>query len=103
MKKIKLNKDQAGLLAIIAAVLAGALLVLAIRFINYKPTNTHYHANFAVYINGQREQFNGPTYYEEESMGSCTTDKEMIPADRAHMHDNENDVIHVHDKAVTWQ
>jgi hypothetical protein len=40
-------------------------------------------------------------YYEEIS-GSCAVGKDIKPAQRAHMHDTVNDVVHVHDHAVTW-
>lgn len=81
--------------------LLGALIILAIRFATYHVTATHYHANFAVYLNGQREQFKGPQYYEE--VAACTAHGPIQPAQRAHMHDNINSVIHVHDDGVTWQ
>lgn len=81
--------------------IAGALVILVIRFLTYKPVHMHYHANFAVYINGQREQFKDPALYEE-SGSSCSEEQQMTPTERAHMHDNVNDVVHVHDHAVTW-
>lgn len=84
----------------VACFVFGVLVILGIRFITYKPDNTHYHANFALYINGQREEFKSPTYYEETSM--CTADTLMTPEGRAHMHDDVNDVVHVEDHAVTW-
>jgi len=84
-----------------AGLVLGALAILLIRFATYHVTATHYHANFAVYINGQREQFNGPQYYEE--VAACTAHGTIQPAQRAHMHDNINSVIHVHDDGVTWQ
>lgn len=81
--------------------LLGALIVLAIRFVTYaSPNHTHYHANFAVYINGQRETFNDPFYYQEVT--ACTASGPIRPEQRAHMHDNINSVIHVHDDGVTW-
>jgi len=43
----------------------GSAVLLGIRFFTYKPDTIHYHANFALYINGQQEQFKGPQYYEE--------------------------------------
>lgn len=90
----------AGRLAfLIIGVLIGILGLLVIRFATYNPETTHYHANFAVYINGQREQFKDPSYYEEVKicdLGGST------PQSRTHMHDEENGVVHVHDKAVTW-
>ena len=83
-----------------AGVVLGALVVLTIRFFTYSVQHTHYHANFAVYINGQREEFKGPQYYQE--VAACTAHGPIQPAQRAHMHDNINSVIHVHDEGVTW-
>lgn len=83
-----------------ACFLFGALVILGIRFFTYSPESVHYHANFALYINGQRETFNSPSYYEETA--SCSADTAVTPTDRAHMHDNVNDVVHVEDHAVTW-
>lgn len=82
--------------------LAGVLILLIIRFFMYGPQRVHYHANFAAYINGTRQTFNDPTYYEDVS--ACAADSAGItaPQERAHMHSNVNDVIHVHDHAVTW-
>lgn len=81
---------------------AGAVLLLGIRFATYNPEHIHFHANFAVYINGKREAFNSPLYYEEKGGGSCNEAKIMTPNERVHLHDNVNDVLHIHDHAVTW-
>ena len=83
------------------AFLLGALLILAIRFAIYKPDRVHYHANFAVFINGQQEQFKDDFYYEEVG-AACVSTKDITPHDRAHMHEHEAGLIHVHDRAVTW-
>jgi hypothetical protein len=84
-----------------AGIVLGALAVGVIRFATYSgPQQTHYHANFAVYLNGKREQFANPAYYEEIS--ACTVSGTIQPAQRAHMHDNINSVVHVHDDGVTW-
>lgn len=89
------------LVAVLAFVL-GVLLVLVIRFATYQvPKKVHYHANFAVYINGQREEFKDAFYYEETG-AACASANSTNPHDRAHMHDDVNDVVHVHDAAVTW-
>ncbi len=80
--------------------LVGIVVILAIRFVTYSPHHTHYHANVAVYINGQREQFKDPTYYED--VAACTAYENITPPERAHLHGNVNDVVHVHDDAVTW-
>lgn len=87
--------------------LVGVALILGIRVTAYQPPkHTHYHANFAVYINGQREQFSGLNYYEETAAASCSTsaaaEPENTPMSRVHMHGNVNDVVHVEDSRVTW-
>ena len=82
--------------------MVGILLILGVRFITYQPEEeTHYHANFAVYINGQREEFSSPFYYTELEE-ACSEQQQITPHERAHMHDNVNDVVHVEDEAVTW-
>jgi hypothetical protein len=84
-----------------ASLVAGAVLVFGIRFFTYQPPEeVHYHANFALYLNGQREEFKDAHYYTEVEM--CTGDTEDIPTERAHMHDEINNVVHVEDNAVTW-
>lgn len=86
----------------ILGILLGAILILAIRFAAYKLAGVvHYHANFAVYINGRQEQFKDAFYYQEIEAG-CTTSINMTPHERAHMHDEVNNVVHVEDHAVTW-
>ncbi len=80
--------------------IGGFLWLTGMRFYLAKTPETHYHANFAVYINGQREVFKEFTYYEE--VAACTSAYTDNPKGRVHMHDNVNDVIHVHDKRVTY-
>jgi hypothetical protein len=69
-----------------------------VRFVTTNHSETHYHANFAVYINGARQEFKGPQYYQEIS--AC--DEHASPQGRVHMHDENAGLIHVHDKVVTW-
>lgn len=84
------------------AFILGVLLILGVRFATYQPEEeVHYHANFAVYINGQREEFASPAYYVDLEE-SCATNQQISPHERAHMHDNVNNVAHVEDEAVTW-
>src|SRR5439155_147962 len=82
------------------AFLFGLLLMVVFRFIVYKPNTVHYHANFALYINGQRDQFQGPGYYEEVT--ACMNNHSGDPKTRVHMHNNVNSVVHVHDDGATW-
>jgi hypothetical protein len=89
-------------IALVSGLLLGALALLAIRFATYhNPKGVHYHANFAMYIDGQRQQLNEPFYYEAVGAG-CDPNEKMTPHERAHMHDNVNSIVHVHDSAVTW-
>lgn len=85
-----------------AGLLLGAATILGIRFFTYQPETVHYHANFAVYVNGQQEQFKGMRYYEETAAQMCTLERADDPVERAHMHDNVNNVVHVEDHLVTW-
>lgn len=85
-----------------AGLVVGALVILGIRFFTYQPEAVHYHANFALYVHGQQEQFKGMQYYEETAAQACTLEKVDDPAERAHMHDNVNSVVHVEDHLVTW-
>ncbi len=98
MEKLRnLNK----LIIVLIGVLVGALTILGIRFATYAaPADTHYHANFAVYVDGKQEQFSNPFLYEEIS--ECSISTEMKPGERAHLHENIKDVVHVEDSAVTW-
>jgi hypothetical protein len=82
--------------------LVGALVILGIRFVTYhNPKGVHYHANFVIYVDGQKQELKEPFYYEEVGAG-CDPNEKMTPHERAHMHDNVNNVVHVHDNAVTW-
>lgn len=81
--------------------LAASLLILGIRFVTYQPAHqTHFHANFALYIDGRRETFKAPRYYEEVKL--CSMHDNITPQARVHMHNQENGVIHVHHDGVTW-
>ncbi len=79
----------------------GVLVVLVVRFSTYKVPSTHYHANFAVFINGQQQLFKDDFYYQEVG-AACTAQANITPHDRAHMHEHEAGLVHVHDNAVTW-
>ncbi len=60
----------------------------------------HYHANFALYINGSKDEFKSFTFYEE--VAACDANSQDNPKVRTHMHDQKNHLIHVHDGGVTW-
>ncbi len=84
----------------VLGILVGAVLLITTRFVIYKPNIVHYHANFALYINGVRDEFKGPGYYEE--VQACSSSSNSDPRTHAHLHDNVNDVLHVHASGTTW-
>ena len=87
----------------LAGLFIGVLVILGIRFITYNPEEgVHYHANFAIYLNGQREEFKDIFYYIGAESCSGESEHTTNPYARAHMHDMIGDVIHVEDEAVTW-
>jgi hypothetical protein len=95
---MKIDKRLA--LAVLAGYLLGVFWLVAVRFVMYKSDTVHYHANFALYINGQRDEFKNFTFYEE--VQSCGSDEKNNPKTRVHMHDSVNHVAHVHEPGVTW-
>jgi hypothetical protein len=74
--------------------------VVAIRFVTLNKKEVHYHANFAVFVDGERLAFDNFTFYEE--VAACGGNGIDSPKIRAHMHDQINHVVHVHDNGVTW-
>jgi hypothetical protein len=87
-------------LVLLAGFLLGIFALATIRFITFSSENVHYHANFALYIDGERDDFDSFTFYEE--VQACVAGDEIKPESRVHMHNRENDVIHVHTDGVTW-
>lgn len=84
----------------VLAFLLGAMLVITFRFVVIRDTSVHYHANLALYINDQKDEFKNFTFYEEVAACSAN-DADNVKA-RAHMHDSKPGLIHVHAAAVTW-
>lgn len=60
----------------------------------------HFHANFALYINGERFDFSPDAYMEDVAW--CSLTGKMYPEDRVHLHENNPDTIHIHDDGVSW-
>ena len=90
--------DRRAALYIIVGVVAGILLFGLVRFVGQPDDSVHYHANFGVYIQGERRTFEGTQYYQE--IASCSAKEN--PQGRVHMHDNIGHVVHVHADLVTW-
>lgn len=90
---------QKAIFLIIGSIL-GILLFGFIRFFTIHEHHTHFHANFAIFINGNRVNLTDNKYMEEIS--SCLETKEIQPKQRAHLHENNQDTLHVHHEGVTW-
>jgi hypothetical protein len=82
--------------------LAGVAALGLVRFV-LAPLNhtTHYHANWAVFVDGERLDLSGDRFMEE--IGACTASYEgILPEQRVHMHEHNQDVVHVHHDGATW-
>jgi hypothetical protein len=76
------------------------LIIVAIRFLTLKDHHVHFHANFAVFIDGKRFDFTDKKYMEEVS--ACFVEGILQPRQRVHLHEQNQDVVHVHDNGVAW-
>lgn len=87
---------------LLTGALAGVLLVGAVRFAGQTHEHpVHYHANWAVFVDGERLDLTGDRYMED--VMRCSADASHVaPEDRVHMHENDHDVVHVHAAGVTW-
>lgn len=88
------------LLLVAASFLIGALTAFWVRFVLVDQKQVHYHANFAMYVNGEQDEFSNFTFYEE--VASCSSDHGIDPKSRVHLHQPENSVVHVHTDGATW-
>ncbi len=86
------------LLVLFIGVILTFVVLGGLRFVITPNSAVHYHADMAVFINGQRERFAGPQYYQE--VAAC--DESTSPLGRVHLHDQNNHLVHVHGDVVTW-
>ena len=79
--------------------LAGVFLLGFARYLATPwPDPPHYHANWALFIDGERLDLSSRQYMEDVAVcGSALT-----PEQRVHMHNGEDAVVHVHDDGVSW-
>ena len=80
----------------------GAFGLGAARFLWIpSPEATHFHVNWAIYVDGERLDLSDHRYMEEVS--SCySVDGDVTPQSRVHMHEGDHEVVHVHHLGVTW-
>ena len=93
--------DVKSALGIFLGILLGVTALGAYRFF-FVPAEAHphFHANFALFVDGARVDLSGDRYMEE--VGACKVSETVLPTERAHLHNNDQDVVHVHHAGVTW-
>ena len=96
----KFTAFQSRAIYITVGFLFGFLVLFGIHFFTAASEDVHYHANFAFYVNGDQDEFDNFTFYEE--IQACNPANGVRPESRAHMHEMVNHVVHVHDEGVTW-
>lgn len=83
-------------------IVLGVLALAVVRFALAEPPHPpHFHANFAIVVDGQRVDLSGNEYMEEVSACRGIAGN-VAPQERAHLHNNDPDVAHVHHDGVTW-
>ena len=81
---------------VLGVVAFGVVRLLAVPW----PEPTHYHANWQVIIDGERLDLSAARYMEDVT--ACTAGDQITPAQRVHMHNGEDGIVHVHDEGVAW-
>lgn len=89
-------------LVLVLGALVGVLAIGVARYVMMPPAPiTHYHANFAVFLDGKRLDLSGEQYMQSVTL--CKADPERVyPEERVHLHNGNPDVAHVHHAGATW-
>ena len=96
----KLSALQKYLLIFAAGLLVAFVVTTAVRFALIKNDEVHYHALFSRYITGQEDPFKSFTFYDE--VATCDVHAVDDVKGRAHMHDQNGHMVHVHAHGVSW-
>lgn len=82
-------------------VIVGVLALALVRFVAApSPAHPHYHANWQVVVDGEPLDLSADRYMED--VIACAAGAEVLPVQRVHMHNGEDDVVHVHHEGVAW-
>lgn len=68
----------------------------------FSPKGVHYHAGFQVYIDGKLQDFSGQQYMSLVPCGIVSHDERTEQLEKAHLHEQVGDVVHVHRDNATW-
>jgi hypothetical protein len=93
---------QRPILLILAGFVLGILALAGFRFVAaHGEEPVHYHANFAVFLDGERLDLTDDRFMED--VAACAGDpRNLPPTERVHLHNNDHDVVHVHHAGATW-
>ncbi len=67
--------------------------------------DVHFHANFAIFTNGQKLDFSDQKFMHIESCANDDSNDDhsaKVFGDRIHLEDGVGDVAHIHDSGVVW-
>lgn len=84
-------------LGVVLGVLAFGLLRF---FAEPWPNPPHYHANWQIVVAGQPLDLSAAPYMED--VATCAATDRVLPRERVHMHNGEDEVVHVHHAGVAW-
>lgn len=95
------NSPVLSLPHIIVGLLVFIVLFVIVKTLQIPEYPVHYHANFAVFINGKQKNFALPEYMNIEP---CTDEhhEEKDPKKLVHLHDQIGNVVHVHAENIPW-
>ena len=71
----------------------------------YDKKPIHYHAGFQVYVDNQKQDFSDFKYMHVNPCGDDHRDEvtsESEQLEKAHLHDGNGDVVHIHREAAIW-
>ncbi len=67
-----------------------------------QPKVIHFHAGFQVYVDGKLQDYSDQKYMSLLPCGKTYTDLALEQAEKAHLHSQVGDIVHVHRMGATW-
>ncbi len=84
----------------------GAVIAAAANVKNNQDGESiHYHAGFQVYVDNELQDFADLKYMKQDPCGAkheVTASPELEQLEKAHLHDLNGDVVHVHRQSPSW-
>ncbi len=92
--------------AVVLVIMAIGVIVFFVSKMFSVPEKTHYHAGFVVFENNKKIDFSDNKYMY---IKPCLTNedneketKESIQIEKAHLHDNVGDLVHIERRGAVW-